>query len=144
MHRRRSRRWTTTSPASRRPLAPEARVARVDALLTLDRADDALRALEQLPLDAHRRSTELQLIRGELRARTDCDRGEADFTAVLARVRTAALEERALYGRAACRAKRGNVNGAADDLRRYVERFPHGAHADWARRWLENARPERP
>jgi TolA-binding protein len=125
-------------------LAPEARVARVDALLTLDRAEEALRALEQLPLDAHRRSTELQVIRGELRARTDCDRGEADFTAVLARVRTAALEERALYGRAACRAKRGNVNGAADDLRRYVERFPHGAHVDWARRWLENARPERP
>jgi TolA-binding protein len=125
-------------------LAPEARVARVDALLTLDRADEALRALEQLPLDAHRRSTELQLIRGELRARTDCDRGEADFTAVLARVQTAALEERALYGRAACQAKRGNVNGAADDLRRYVERFPHGAHTDWARRWLENARPVRP
>jgi TolA-binding protein len=119
-------------------LAPEARVARVDALLTLGRADEALRALEELPLDAHRRSTELQLIRGELRARADCDRGEADFTAVLARVRTVALEERALYGRAACRSKRGNMTGAADDLRRYVERFPHGAHADWARRWLEN------
>ena len=119
-------------------LAREARVARVDALLTLDRADEALRALEDLPLDAHRRSTELQLIRGELRGRTDCGRAEADFTAVLARVRTAALEERALYGRAACRSKQGNVNGAADDLRRYVDRFPGGAHADWARRWLEN------
>jgi TolA-binding protein len=125
-------------------LAPEARVARVDALLTLGRADDALRALDQLPLDAHRRSTELQLIRGELRARTDCDRGEADFTAVLARVRTPALEERALYGRAACRSKRGDASGAADDLRRYLDRFPHGPHADWARRWLDNARKERP
>jgi TolA-binding protein len=119
-------------------LAREARVARVDALLTLDRADEALRALEELPLDAHRRSTELQLIRGELRGRTDCGRAEADFTAVLARVRTAAMEERALYGRAACRSKQGNVGGAADDLRRYVDRFPSGAHVDWARRWLEN------
>ncbi len=121
-------------------LAREARVARIDALLMLDRADEALRALEALPLDAHRRSTELQLIRGELRARTDCGRAEADFTAVLARVRTAALEERALYGRAACRSSAKNAGGAADDLRRYVERFPDGPHADWARRWLENSR----
>ena len=121
-------------------LVPEARVAQVDALLMLDRADEALRALEALPLDANRRSTELQLIRGELRARADCRRAEADFTAVLARIRTAALEERALYGRAACRTTLGNPHGAADDLRRYLDRFPNGAHADWARRWLENNR----
>jgi TolA-binding protein len=119
-------------------LAREARVARVDALLMLHRADEALRALEELPLDAHRRSTELQLIRGELRARTDCGRAEADFTAVLSRVQAAALEERALYGRAVCRSTRGNAGGAADDLRRYLDRFPDGAHAGWARRWLEN------
>jgi len=119
-------------------LAPEARVARIDALLLLDRSDEALRALEALPLDAHRRSTELQLIRGELRARTDCGRADADFTAVLAAVRTAALEERALYGRAACRSSQGNAAGAAADLRSYVDRFPNGAHAEWARRWLQN------
>src|SRR5207244_7311240 len=88
-------------------LEREARIARVDALLMLDRSDQAMRALEALPLDGYRRSTELQLIRGELRARTDCARGEADFTAVLARVQTATLEERALYGRAACRSSRG-------------------------------------
>jgi TolA-binding protein len=121
-------------------LAPEARVARVDALLLLGREDEALGALEQLPLDAHRRSTELQLIRGELRARTDCGRAEADFTAVLARVQSGALEERALYGRAACRSTLGRTSGAADDLRQYVERFPTGTHAGWARRWLENNR----
>ena len=119
-------------------LAPEARVARIDALLLLDRSDEALRALEALPLDAHRRSTELQLIRGELRARTDCGRADADFTAVLAAVRTAALEERALYGRAACRSSQGDAGGAAADLRSYVDRFPNGAHAEWARRWLQN------
>lgn len=121
-------------------LAREARVGRIDALLMLDRADEALRELEALPLDAHRRSTELQLIRGELRARTSCARAEADFTAVLARVHTGTLEERALYGRAACRTSSKNARGAADDLRRYLDRFPNGPHADWARRWLENDR----
>jgi TolA-binding protein len=119
-------------------LVPEARVARVDALLMLDRADEALRALETLPLDGHRRATELLLIRGELHARTDCGRAEADFTTVLGRVQTAALEERALYGRAACRNTLGNSAGAAADLRRYIDRFPNGAHAGWALRWLEN------
>lgn len=119
-------------------LVREARVARIDALLMLGRADEAQQALEALPLDEHGRSTELQLIRAELRARADCRRAEADFTAVLAHVRTPALEERALYGRAACRSTSGNTAGAADDLRRYVDRFPTGAHSDWARRWLKN------
>ena len=121
-------------------LAPEARVARIDALLMLDRGDEALPALEALPLDTNRRSTELRLIRAELRARTDCGRAEGDFTAVLARVRTPGLEERALYGRAACRSARGESRGAAEDLGRYLARFPQGPHAAWARRWLENDR----
>jgi TolA-binding protein len=120
--------------------AREAHVARVDALLMLARPDAALQELDALSLDANRRSTELQLVRGELRARTDCSRAEADFSAVLARVRTAALEERALYGRAVCRSQQGNAAGAAEDLRRYVDRFPDGGHAGWARRWLQNSR----
>jgi TolA-binding protein len=117
----------------------EARLARVDALLMLQRSDEALLALETLPLDAHGRSTELQLIRAELRARTDCTRAEGDFSAVLARGQNASLEERALYGRGACRVKRGDGKGAAQDLRRYLDRFPTGAHAGWARRWLESS-----
>jgi len=117
----------------------EARLARVDALLMLQRSDEALVALEALPLDAHGRSTELQLIRAELRARTDCTRAEGDFSAVLTRGQNAALEERALYGRGACRVKRGDGKGAAQDLRRYLERFPTGGHAGWARRWLESS-----
>jgi TolA-binding protein len=120
-------------------LGHEARVARVDALLMLKRSDEALLALEALPLDEHRRAAELQVVRGELRSRGDCLLAERDFSAVLARVRSATLEERALYGRASCRNKRGDVTGATQDLRRYVERFPNGPHAAWARRWLENA-----
>ena len=117
----------------------EARLARVDALLMLQRLDEAQSALDTLPLDTHRRETELQVIRGELRARSDCARAEEDYSAVLARSLDAALVERALYGRGACRAKRGDGTGAAEDLQRYLERFPNGAHAAWARQWLEGA-----
>ena len=117
----------------------EARLARVDALLMLRRLDEAQSALETLPLDAHRREAELQVIRGELRARSDCARAEEDYSAVLARSPDAALVERALYDRGACRAKRGDGTGAAEDLRRYLERFPNGAHAAWARQWLQRA-----
>ena len=115
----------------------EARFARVDALLILQRPDQALDALETLPLDNHRRSTELQVIRGELRARSDCARAGQDL-APCWRATRMVLAERALYGRGACRAKLGDVTGAAEDLRRYLERFPNGAHAMWARRWLES------
>jgi TolA-binding protein len=120
-------------------LSREARLARVDALLMLQRLDEAQNALETLPLDSHRRETELQVIRGELRARSNCARAEEDYSAVLARSADAALVERALYGRGACRAKRGDGAGAAEDLRRYLERFPNGAHAAWTRQWLESA-----
>jgi TolA-binding protein len=120
-------------------LGHEARVARVDALLMLRRSDEALLALEALPLDEHRRSAELQVIRAELRSRSDCVLAERDFTAVLARVRSAALEERARYGRASCRSRHGDIKGATEDVRRYLERFPKGTHAVWARRWLEGS-----
>jgi hypothetical protein len=120
-------------------LVREARVARMDALLMLNRSDEALLALETLPLDQRGRSVELQLIRGELLARNDCPRAEQDFATVLARPRSAALEERALYGRASCRTQHGDAKGAAQDLRRYLERFPNGSHAAWARQWLASS-----
>jgi hypothetical protein len=114
----------------------EAQLARVDALLLLGRSEDVLAALELLPLDHGRRSTELQIIRGELRARSDCARAEADFSAALSHSPDARLLERILYGRGGCRIKLGNRHGAASDLQRYLERFSTGAHADWARAWL--------
>jgi hypothetical protein len=120
-------------------LVREARVARMDALLMLNRSDEALLALETLQLDQHGRSAELQVIRAELRSRTDCPHAEQDFGAVLARTKSAALEERALYGRASCRTQHGDAKGAAQDLRRYLERFPNGSHAAWARQWLESS-----
>ncbi len=115
----------------------EARLARVDALLLLQRTDEALAALETLPLDNGRRSTELQVVRAELRARTDCARADEDFSLALAHSPNAALLERILYGRGACRAKSGKTSGAVEDLQRYLDRFPSGAHAAWARQWLD-------
>jgi hypothetical protein len=121
----------------------EARLARVDALLMLKRSDEALAALETLPLDHRRRSTELQVIRGELRARTDCGRAEADFSVALTHSPDAVLLERILYGRAACRVKRGDRMGATSDLQHYLERFPDGTHAAWARQWLSTTNNEK-
>ena len=119
-------------------LAREARVARVDALLMLKRLEEALVALEALPLDAHGRSTELQVVRGELRARSSCSLAEEDFSAVLGRTSDKNLLERARYGRASCRARRGDTEGAAADVESYLDRFPAGAHAAWARGWLDS------
>ena len=115
----------------------EARLARLDALLLLQRTDEALAALETLPLDNGRRSTELQVVRAELRARMDCSRAEEDFSVALTHSPDAVLLERILYGRGTCRAKLGKGSGAAADLQRYLERFPNGAHARWARQWLD-------
>jgi TolA-binding protein len=118
-------------------LAREAQVARVDALLLLSRSPDALAALEALPLDPYGRSIELQVIRGELRAGSNCVRAEEDFSAVLGRAADGPLAERALYGRAVCRVKRGDHAAAGADMRTYLARFPTGVHAAWARRWLD-------
>jgi hypothetical protein len=118
-------------------LNQEAQLARVDALLMLERSQEALAALEVLPFDTGRRSAELQVVRGELRARLDCARAEDDFTAVLAHSPDAGLLERILYGRGVCRAKLGNRSGSVEDLHRYLERFPRGAYAGAVRRWLD-------
>jgi TolA-binding protein len=119
-------------------LSREAHFARVDALLLLGRSDQALADLEVLPLDRGRRSTELLVIRSELRARNSCEKAVSDFGAALSQSPSAALLERILYGRGVCRSKLGDVAGAAEDLGRYVERFPNGVHARSARAWLES------
>src|SRR5262249_18921193 len=113
-------------------LRREADEARADALLLLGRSDQALAALEGLTLaGAGRRAQELRVIRGELRAARDCTAAARDFGAVLeaAPAGTSDLTERALYGRAACRARSGDRTGAAADLDLYLDRFPAGRFA---------------
>lgn len=122
-------------------LEKEARLARIDALLLLGRDDQALQALELTSFDPGLRLTELLVIRAELRAAKDCRRAEQDFGAALDRGPDARLLERILYGRGACRTKLQDFDGASDDVQRYLERFPAGSHADWARRWLASRYP---
>jgi hypothetical protein len=114
-------------------LAEEARLARADALLMLGRKDAALVALERLHLGRNKLGTELRLIRGELRLAKSCDAAMADFDGVLAVSPPAELAERALRGRAVCRARLGDEPGARADYAEYLRRFPEGRFAEEAR-----------
>jgi hypothetical protein len=117
-------------------LEKEARLARIDALVLLGRNEQALSVLETITFDPGLRSTELLVVRAELRAAKDCRLAVEDFSVAIARSPDAKLLERILYGRGACRTKLQDLVGADDDLQRYLERFPQGVHADWARRWV--------
>ena len=120
-------------------LALEAQMARVDALLALERRSEALAILEQLPLAQIGRGGELRLIRAELRANADCARALTDFDALVTQALAAPLMERVLYGRAACELQVGDRAHAEQDLNQYLKRFPQGRFA--ARVQAQLARP---
>jgi TolA-binding protein len=107
----------------------EARVARVDALLTLGRRQDARRELSALPIERVGRKNELRLIRAELRADDDCAAALSDFQVLVDAPLPAAFAERALFGRGACLLKLGDHASAERDFARYLERFPSGRFA---------------
>lgn len=123
-------------------LADEARGARIDALLLLQRKNDALRALEAARLEPVGRGQELLVIRGELRARRDCGSAIRDFELVLERAAPAPLQERALFGRAVCRRRQGDEQGARADADAYLTRFPAGRFEASVRR-LADGDPRR-
>ena len=115
-------------------LAVEAALARVDALLALGRADEALTVLDGVSFTGSVRAEELQTLRGELRAaRSRCADAVSDFDVVIARGRPD-LQERALFGRAGCRARLGDDSGARADLDVCIARFPRGRFIDQVRR----------
>jgi TolA-binding protein len=111
----------------------EARVARVDALLTLGRRHEARRELSALPIDNVGRKNELRLIRAELRADDDCRAALSDFQVLVELPLPGAWAERALFGRGACLLKLGDQAGAQRDFERYLERFPNGRFAEQIR-----------
>ena len=118
-------------------LAYEERFARVEALLSLSRRSQALAVLEELGNEAFQRlprGRELQLMRGELLAEHKrCGEAIADFEPVLAGAgRQPGLAERALWGRASCRAALSDVEGSRADLRRYLADYPSGRFAEQA------------
>lgn len=122
-------------------LAAEATRARIDALLLLERRDEALRSLDAASLEPLGRSQELLVIRGELRGRTDCATAIADFDLALSRSAPSSLVERALYGRAICAARLGRDDAARTDARAYLARYPSGRFAAGARRLAHDDGP---
>jgi hypothetical protein len=79
-------------------------------------------------------AAEVTVLRGELAADAgDCRTAITNFDRALISPSSPGLEERALYGRAACHQRTGDRAGARGDYLRYVARFPNG-------RWAESAR----
>jgi hypothetical protein len=121
-------------------LLPEANVTRIEAWLQQGDERRALALLETPAPTSSGRGRELLILRGELRARAGrCIDALVDFGALLDGGGSAAdsLAERALYGRASCRARQGDGAGARDDLESYLARFPNGRFAGAARATLQ-------
>jgi hypothetical protein len=115
-------------------LEPEAKVTRIEALLRLGRHDQALGLLDAQVLTAAGVGREMLVARAELRAEKGrCGSALNDFNLLLAAEAPPDLvTERALYGRATCRAQQGDWAGARSDLEHYLARFPKGRFADQA------------
>ena len=116
-------------------LEPEANVTRIEALLRLGRHDQALGLLDGLALTTAGVGREMLVARAELRAEKG-RRAAAlnDFNSLLsADAPPDLVSERALYGRATCRAQMGDGARARADLQNYLARFPAGRFADQAR-----------
>jgi tetratricopeptide (TPR) repeat protein len=116
-------------------LAPEAAATRIEALLRVGRNREALALLDTQNLTARGVAREMLVARAELRA----DKGRytaalADFEAVLSTsFPKDSLAERALAGRATCREKSADSQGARRDWEDYLAKFPHGGFAARAR-----------
>jgi tetratricopeptide (TPR) repeat protein len=113
-------------------LALEATSARAQALLQLGDNARALELLDRLPLWQERHTGELRVIRGELRSLSGrCQEALSDFDDVLRAGAGKATSEvaRALFGRASCRARTGDLAGAEQDRQRYLKEFPKGPAA---------------
>jgi hypothetical protein len=107
-------------------LADDVHRTEVECLLELGRRDEALRVLDAMPLDRAEGGRELRVVRGELRAAAGrCGDALSDFDAVGVRGGDG-LSERALYGRASCRTRLGDLNEGRADLERYLAEFPRG------------------
>jgi outer membrane protein assembly factor BamD (BamD/ComL family) len=123
-------------------LRGEAEVTRVEALLAARRKSEALKHLDRLyrtGFEGLPRPDELALQRAELLAETQrAPEAAQAFSEVLARHPAPALEERALFGRAVCRARTGDEAGMRADLDSYLQKFPAGRFAEQARERLKS------
>jgi tetratricopeptide (TPR) repeat protein len=117
-------------------LRADAELAQIEAWLRIGKSQEALTALDRLSLSGLPRSREFTVVRGELRAAQGrCRQAVHDFAAAVQG--SDDLAERALVGRADCRAQKGDRAGARADLDDYLRRFPSGRFAARARQALE-------
>jgi hypothetical protein len=116
-------------------LAPEAALARIEALIKLRRNGDALSLLDGMTPAPVGIGRELLIARAELRSTVGrCATATLDFDLLLRGARAFdSITERALWGRASCRAGRKDDLGARDDLHDYLSAFPSGRFAPAAR-----------
>jgi hypothetical protein len=119
-------------------LAPEAALARIEALIRSRRDSDALSLLDRmapLPIGTGRY---FLIARAELRAAAaQCVTANTDFDTLLqGSPASDSITERALWGRASCRSRGTNTNRARRDLYDYLSRFPNGRFAGDAHRAL--------
>jgi hypothetical protein len=119
-------------------LAPEANATRLEALLRLQRHTQALALLDSQTLTTTGVGREMLVARAELRAEKGRQTAaRQDFDLVLAAGGSPdTVTERALYGRAVCRGKAGDWQGARRDLERYLATFPNGRFVDKTRAML--------
>ncbi len=120
-------------------LRRESELARVDALLATGERGRALRQLEAMEEPAAKapRAIELSVLRAELLAEAGRHTDALPrLDRLLAGALPPALEERALIARASCRSATGHPEGAREDLRGYLDRFPGGRFAERARAQL--------
>jgi tetratricopeptide (TPR) repeat protein len=120
-------------------LRTEARTARAEALMALDRRQEAFPLLEGIAEGDAALTRDVRVTRGELYAEAGrCAEATRDFERALVLADDDALGARALYGRASCRLRAGELPAARADLQRYLVLHPDGASAPAARRALES------
>jgi tetratricopeptide (TPR) repeat protein len=119
-------------------LAPEATLARIEALIKTRRNGDALALLDRTAPSPRGSGRDLLIARAELRAAAGrCATAAADFDQLLqSDPARDSITERALWGRAACRAAAGDAAAARKDVQDYLAVFPEGRFAGEARATL--------
>jgi hypothetical protein len=120
-------------------LRNEARIARAEALMILDRRAEALPLIEGIEEHDGALTRNVRITRGELFAETGrCANAIRDFNAVLAATEADTAGGRALYGRASCHLLARDIAAARRDLKRYLLLHPDGSLATAARHALDS------
>jgi tetratricopeptide (TPR) repeat protein len=119
-------------------LRSEARTARAEALLAQDRRQEAFPLLAEISEGDAALTRDVRVTRGELYAEAGrCAEAVRDFERALVIADDDALGGRALYGRASCRLRAGELPGARADLQRYLALHADGPSAPEARHALD-------